>query len=182
MAIPYYFGGCESEIPDHVCNPCEGQEKGRISSVAFIEKSFVFTDPSSPAEWAAGIANRDIFLINSVTGSTDGGTAVTGPGYGRQATKFLGYDFTSNYRDPNYTQNADFYDGIKNSSAYKYAYWTETQVHISDNPVSTVPKSPVTEEINSDVVWDVDVAWNQSSVMRPYPAPPGVVDQCINVG
>lgn len=181
MAV-YYFGACdETAIPDHICDPCEAQEKGRVSSVAFIQKNFAFTDPSNRAEWVTGINNRQIFIIPTVTGSADGGTAVTGAGYGRQATKFLGFDFTANFRDPNYAQNADFYDGLKNSSNYKFAYWTQSLVHITENPVSVVPKNPVTEEINSDVVWDVDVAWNQDSVMRPYPAPSSIIDECYNV-
>jgi hypothetical protein len=165
MAV-YYFGACdETAIPDHICDPCEAQEKGRVSSVAFIQKNFVFSDPSNPAEWVAGINSRQIFVIPTVTGSFDGGTAVTGSGYGRQATKFLGFDFTMNFRDPNYTQNPDFY----------------FSPHISDNPVSVVPKNPVTEEINSDVVWDVDVAWNQDGVVRPYPQPANIIDECYNV-
>lgn len=180
MAV-YYFGGCESEIPDHICNPCETQESGRIRSVAFILKSFTFTNPANPTEWNAGIANRSIFIIPEVTGSADGGTPVTGPGYGDQSTKQLGIDFTANFRDPNYTQNADFYDGLKNSRAYKFAYRTGSQIHISDNSVSISPKNPVTEEINSDVTWDVDVAWSQKSVMRPYDTPNGVFDECFSV-
>lgn len=180
MAV-YYFGGCETEIPDHICNPCETQEAGRIRAVAFILRSFTFTDPSNRAEWVTGINNRSIFIIPEVAGSTDGGTPTTGPGYGDQATKTLGIAFTSNFRDPNYTQNADFYDGLKDSRAYRYAYKTGTQIHITDSAVSVTPKNPVTEEINSDVTWDVDVSWSQKGVMRPFDAPTGIFEECFSV-
>lgn len=180
MAV-YYFGGCETEIPDHICNPCETQEAGRIRSVAFILRSFTFTDPSNRAEWVTGINNRSIFIVPEVTGSTDGGAPVTGPGYGDQAEKNIGINFTANFRDPNYTQNAEFYEGLMNSRAYKFAYRTGSQIHITEGAARYSPKNPVTEEITSDVTWDVDVAWSQKGVMKPYDVPTGIFDECFSV-
>lgn len=178
----YYPAGCESQIPDHVCDPCEAREKGRIGSVAYIKKEFEFTDPSNPEEWRTGIEAGDIIIIPEVTGSFDGGSEVEGPGYGRQATSLIGYNFTSNFKDPNYKNNCDFYNGLKNSRAWRYAYVTETQVHLTTNPVVSIPKNPVTEELNSDVVWDVTVKWSDSNLPCPFPKPAGIFDECFSVG
>jgi hypothetical protein len=101
MAV-YYPSDCEVEIPDHICDPCETREKGRIGSTAFIKTSFEFTDPSDPTEWQTGINAGDIIIIPEVLGSFDGGTEVEGAGYGRQSTSLLGYNFTANFKDPNY--------------------------------------------------------------------------------
>lgn len=173
MAV-YYPSDCEVEIPDHICDPCETKEKGRIGSTAFIKTSFEFTDPSDPTEWQTGINVRDIIIIPEVLGSFDGGTEVEGPGYGRQSTSLLGYNFTANFKDPNYKGNCDFYNLLKNSRAWKFAFKTETQIHITTNPVQVIPKNPVTEELNSDVVWDVTVKWDDQNLPCPFDEPAGI--------
>lgn len=180
MAV-YYPSGCEVDIPDYTCDPCEALEKGRIGTAGFIKTSFEFTDPSNPTEWQAGINSKDIIVIPEVVGSFDGGTEVEGPGYGRQATKLLGYNFTSNFRDPNYKRNVAFYNLLKNSRNYRYFYVTETQVHITDNPVSIIPKTPVTEDLNSDVAVDVTVKWDGNDMPLPYDAPAGIFGTCFTV-
>ena len=180
MAV-YYFGGCDTEVPDHICDPCADLVEGRVDGAAFLAPGFEFTNPSSHAEWAAGIANKQIRIIPEVTGSFDGGTPQTGPGFGRQATRTLGYDMSSNFRDPNYINNADFWDGMRAARGWKYVWKVDTQIHISDNAVSVTPKNPVTEDLTNPLVWDVDVTWQQKGVARPYDAPPNVFGVCINV-
>lgn len=170
----YYPGSCNVSVPDHYCNDCETPEKGRVSSVAFIKDSFDFIDPSDPVEWQAAIANKDIIIIPRTNGSFDGGAEVESTGYGRQATKLTGYNFTLTYNDPNYKLNADFYNAIKRSQNYRIAYVTESLVHISNVPVSTIPKNPVAEDINSDVVWNVTVKWADQDLPVPYDVPANV--------
>lgn len=179
MASIYYPSGCDTIVPDHFCDPCAEIEHGRVRSVAFIKSDFAFVDPTDPTEWEAGIANRDIIVIAEVLGSFDGGAAVEGSGYGDQQTKLTGYNFELSYKDPNYKQNADFYNAIKNSRAYKVAYRTETQVHISENAVSVVPRNPVTENLTDEVVWDVLVKFSQGDLPAPVNTPAGIF-QCFD--
>lgn len=179
MAI-YYPADCEQEIPDHICDPCEAREKGRIGDVAFIKDTFVFTDETNPTEWQTGINSRDIIIIPGVLGSYDGGSEVLGAGYGRQSESFIGYNFTSNFKDPNYKSNCLFYNLLKDSKNYRYAFKTETQLHITNNPVVVIPKNPVTEDLNSDVVWDVLVKWADRDVPCPIDEPVGIFD-CFTV-
>src|SRR4051812_40128414 len=173
MAV-YYPAGCEVEIPDHICETCGTEEKGRIRTAGFEKISHTFTDPSNPTEWRTAINNRDVIVIDGVIGSFDGGTEQEGPGYGSQATKLLGYAFTANFRDPNYVLNAAFYNGIKNSKAYRFFYVTDTRVHFSENAVSVIPKNPVAEDLTSDVVWDVTVKWQGKDLPEPFEKPDAI--------
>lgn len=180
MAI-YYPSDCEVEIPEHICDPCEAFEKGKIRAVAFIKKTFEFIDPTNPTEWRNGILAHDIIVIPAVIGSFDGGTEVLGPGYGNQSETVLGYDFTSNLRDPNYKSNCTFWNLLKASRNYKYAYKTETQIHLTNNPVTIIPKNPVTEDINSIVEWQALLKWKDSDNPCPFDAPAGIFDECFTV-
>lgn len=178
MAL-YYPESCANEIPDHVCDPCETREKGRVSSVAFIDNGFEFENIEDPNEWIAGIESGEITIIPAVVGSFDGGTEVEGPGYGRQSTILISYDFSANFRDPNYKSNCEYYNALKRSRTQHFAFVTETQLHYVDTPVSVIPKNPVTEELNSDVVYDVTVKWSSPDLPCPVNKPAGIFDECV---
>lgn len=172
----YYPSGCDTIVPDHLCNPCEETEHGRVRSIAFVKKSFAFTDITNAVEWQNGIASKDIIIIPEVLGSFDGGSPVEGAGYGDQQTKLNGYNFVLNYKDPNYKLNADFYNALKYSREFLVAYRTETQTHISTNAASVVPKNPVAEDLTSEVVWDVEVKFSQGDLPEPFDTPAGIFD------
>ena len=175
----YYPSGCDALIPDHICDPCEEIELGRIRSVAFIKNTFAFTDPSDPTEWEAGFAAGDIILIPQTKGNFDGGAEVEAPGYGDQATRLTGYNFQAQYQDPNYRLNCAFYNALKNSRQYKFAYRTQTQIHITDTTVQVIPKNPVQDDTTKEVVWDVIVKWSGSNLPCPYHVPAGILDECV---
>lgn len=170
----YYPSGCDAVVGDHYCNPCDAIEHGRIRSVAYIKTDFEFSDPTDPNEWIAGIQAKDIIIIPEVNGSFDGGSEVEGPGYGDQQTKLVGYNFQLTFNDPNYKNNADFYNAIKRSRNYRLAFRTETQTHITTNAVSIVPKNPVTEDLTSEVVWNVLNKWSEGDLPVPYDTPEGI--------
>jgi hypothetical protein len=177
----YYPAGCDEVVPDHICDPCEAVEKGRIGSGAFVKSSFEFTDISNPNEWRVGIESGDIIVLPEIIGTYDGGSEVESPGYGRQSTKLTGYNNVANFKDPNYKLNGNFYDKIKNSRAYKFAFATETQIHISENTVTIIPKNPVTDDLTSDVVWDVTVKWASAGLSVPNDIPAGIFGECFAV-
>lgn len=177
MAV-YYPSGCDALIPAHICDPCEAIELGRIRSVAFIKTSFAFVDPSDATEWETGFASGDIILIPQTKGTFDGGAEVESPGYGDFATRLTGYNFQAQYQDPNYKLNCDFYNALKNSRQYKFAYRTETQIHITNVGVQVIPKNPVQDDVTTEVVWDVLVKWADKDVPCPFDVPPGIFDAC----
>lgn len=175
----YYPANCTDDIPEHVCDPCEEREKGRISSATFIKKEFEFLDPSNPVEWRNGILAGNIIIIPQVIGSFDGGAEVEGPGYGRQVSSLIGYNFSSTFKDPNYALNCEFYNALKNSRSYRYGFVTETKVHLTTNPVVIIPKNPVTEDLNSDVVWEIIVKWSDKDLPCPFDKPTGIFEECF---
>lgn len=177
----YYPTGCDDLIPAHICDPCEAIEQGRVRSVAFIKNTFAFVDPSDPTEWAAGFASEDIILIPQTKGTFDGGSEVEAPGYGDQSTRLTGYNFQAQYQDPNYRQNCNFYNTLKNSRQYKFAYRTQTQIHISDTTVQVIPKNPVQDDTQTEVVWDVIVKWSGNDLPCPFDVPEGIFDECTAV-
>jgi hypothetical protein len=170
----YYPSGCDVELGEHYCSNCPTPEHARVRSVAFIKSGFEFTDPTSPTEWQTGIANKDIIIIPETNGSFDGGAEVEGPGYGDQATKLVGYNFSLTYNDPNYKENANFYNTLKRVNNYRVAYRTESQVHISNNTVSAIPKNPVAEDLTAEVTWNVQVKWADDDLPIPYDVPEGI--------
>lgn len=178
MAV-YYPSNCDDLVPEHICDPCEEIEGGRVRSIAFYKSSFAFVDPSDPTEWEAGFASGDIILIPQTNGTFDGGAEVEAPGYGDQVTRLTGYNFQIQYQDPNYRGNCNFYNTLKTSRQYKAAYRTGTQIHLIDSTVQVIPKNPVQEDPNSAVVWDVLVKWSGKDVPCPYDVPPGIFDACV---
>lgn len=172
----YYPSGCDTAVPDHLCNPCEATEHGRVRSVAFVRNSFEFVDPTDPTEWQTGINNKDIIIISEVLGSFDGGAPVEGAGYGNQQSKLTGYNFSLVYKDPNYKDNADFYNALKFSREYKVAWRTENLTHVSTNTVSVIPKNPVAEDLTSEVVWEVEVKFSQGDLAEPFATPAGIFE------
>lgn len=175
----YYPANCDELVPDHICDPCEEKEQGRVSSVAFIKTDFAFTDPSNPVEWTAGFVAGDIIMIPETSGTFDGGAEVLGPGFGRRMESLNGYNFGLQFQDPNYKLNCAFYNALKNSRQYTVAYATGSQIHMVNYPVQVIPKNPVQDDVNTLVVWDVLVKWAGADLPCPYDLPPGIFDTCV---
>lgn len=177
MAYPiYYPSGCASAVPNHYCNNCERPEHARVRGVAYIANDFDFINPSDPNEWAQGIADKKIIVIPETNGSFDGGSEVESTGYGDQQTRLNGYNFQAIYNDPNYKNNADFYNAIKNSRNYRFAYRTETQTHLTAVTVQPIPKNPVVEDLTGEVVWNVTVKWSDDDLPIPFDTPAGIFE------
>lgn len=170
----YYPSGCSTSVPDHYCDGCPVIEQGGIRSVAFIKEGFDFTDPTNPTQWQAGIASKDIIIIPNVFGDFDGGSPVEAQGYGDQATRLTGFNFQLTYNDPDYKNNADFYNAIKRSTVYRIAYRTQTLTHISENNVTVIPKNAVATELTSALGWNVLVKWSEGDLPVPYDTPAGI--------
>ncbi len=175
----YYPSGCEGEQPDHFCSNCSDIENGRIRSAAFVHTSWVFTDITNPTQWINGIAAKKIIIIPKTNGTFDGGSEVEAPGYGDLVTRLIGYNFTATFKDPDYGNNADFYNAIKGSREWKFAYRTSSKTHITEVPVQIIPKNPVAEDTTSEVVWEVLVKWTDEDLPVPFNTPAGIFE-CID--
>lgn len=179
MSLYYPSSTCGgSTIPAYNCNPCPNYEYGRIRSIAFIKNTFSFTNPESTSEWTAGIASQDIIVVWKTQGSYDGGATSEQVGFGDSATVNGNTTHTLIYKDPNYAENCDFYNGIKGSSEYTIAFRTSSQVHFAGAPVTITPKNVIADDINSVVVWEVLVKWTNPDSPCPYDTPSGIFDSC----
>lgn len=170
MTLVYKTCGGATAITKPVCEPCSTREHGRVRSIALIKKGTALADPTKTAEWIAGIEAGTIFIIPETTGTFDGGAPKEGKGYGNRKSTILGYDYVLNASDPNYKGNSPFWDTIKEQGDYLIAFRTETQVHISEEVVTITPKNSVEEDIESEVVWNVEIKWFQKKLMKPIDA------------
>lgn len=176
-----YYPGCDESVTDPSNSDCPTKELGDIRGYAFIHKDFTFADPTSTAEWTTGINARDIYVFNLGRGGLDI-TPNEQPGFGDEDTTVDGMEFLATIYDPQYKANWGFWDTIFRSKVYKFAYVTETQVHISENSVSIVPTAPIAEgEKKQAILWRIQIKWNQDANPQPYDAPSGVFDKAIAV-
>lgn len=181
MAYTYYptDSNC-GVLQPYQCRPCNIPELGRVSSIAIIDSSFVFLDPSNSTEWDAGILAGDIEVIWETQGLLDATTQEL-PGFGRRAFSNGGTTFNLTYFDPNTIRNVAFYNQLRNISDKTIAYVTETQVWLAGVPVTFTPKIPVQNDLLSQVNTEVAVKWISNNMPLPYDIPLGIFDACYAV-
>lgn len=182
--MSYYLpsGSCGGGvIPDYTCTACVTPEYGRVRSIAIIKKSYVATvmlAPSLDSTWTTGLSSGNLWSIYATQGSYDGGTTEERTGYGNQATYNGNTTHTLVYKDPNYSDNCDFYNALKLSSDYTIAYVTENFVHFSETVVTFTPKNSVADDIKSEVNWEVTCKWVNPDSPCPYTKPSTFFDSC----
>jgi hypothetical protein len=185
---------CADDIIDPECDPClGGVEHGRVRGAGYINKAYISTVqdaiddlvaaqkaiPLVPANVTAakaildtaiadGITGKVIYIIPETTGTFDGGSPVEGPGYGDRTSRFIGFNFGLAYKDPSFAANTDFYNTISRSTGWMFFWRTETLTRISNNPVTIIHKSPVQEDLNSEVVWEIEIKWTGKTQPKPY--------------
>ncbi len=179
MSVYYPGASCESEVPEHICNPCAEFEKGRVRAAAFIHKDYVATIKAAPDDtvaWQTGIEAKLIRIIPEISGTSNGGEKVSGAGYGDVKEKVTGRNFIVSYKDPNYKDNCNFYTEMEKSRAWYFAYKTETLLHISDKAISIFANNPTSENVEDDVTWNVEATWFQKSPICPVDTPDDIFD------
>ena len=167
--------------PDYSCNGCPTKEYGRIGSLAIIKTSYVSTVMSSPsldATWVTGLSSGNLYILPSTSGSYDGGTTEDQPGFGRQVSSNGNTTHTVVFKDPNYSENCDFYNALRNTTDYTLAYVTGSKVHFAEAVVTFKPKNPVADDIKSFVVWEVEAKWISDDSPCPYDIPPTMLTTC----
>jgi hypothetical protein len=151
------------------------KEYGRIRSVAFVKDTYVWTNIEDPAEWEAAIQNGDVVLIPKVHGSLAEPSEQVGPGYGDTTESILGFDFALTYYDPNYADNCDFYNALLYSQSWRLVYKSSSKGHATSKTVTIIPKPPIEDDLNAEVVWVVQVKWKDSQHACPFDFPASVL-------
>jgi hypothetical protein len=173
MSNLYYLYGCDGQLgANNYCDQCAEPEHGRVRGVAFVRYSFDFIDPTDRNEWLSAMASGDVIVVPMVRGVYDGGSPVLADGFGYKTKELIGFNNKLNYLDPIYQLNRDFYNTLmQQQGAWKFAFVTETQVHLIDVPVTISPLNPITEELSSTVSWSIDVEWGDIVLPRIYDKP-----------
>lgn len=173
-------------LPDHACDAClNDSEHGRVRAVAFILGSALETikaDPSTAATWQTAIDAGDAILIGPVSGTFNGGEAIEAAGYGDIQTRVTGYNNSVVYNDPSYKSNCAFYDALQRTTLYYAAFFTETQVHFSEKPVSVRVQNAVTDTVTDIMQWVATVNWQSTGLTCPTDAPVGITPKCAGAG
>ena len=180
MAGTYYGSTCDDNIVDPECTLCvDDYELSGIGSAAVIHKTYyptLIANPTSYAVWLAGIQAGHIKIIPNIRGEFDGGSPKYGQGYGRRVNTYLGAEYKGKLYDANYIENALFYDSIAPTSNWHVAITSETQVHISKNPVTFSPTNPITDDIQKAIEWVTEFTFQQQGLVIPYTYPAGIFD------
>lgn len=174
----YYSTECDN-IGNHVPSCCGDDELGRVRSYGFIHKSVmaaILADPTLTATWLTYIASKQIQIIPNSQGSF-APSEKTGPGFGSEAMKMMGYDNKLSVKDPDYTANNVTWNNLlKRSNRYYAFYCTETKIHFSERVVTVIPKTPVADDITGKMVIESDIVWSSQDMPVPYTIPENVID------
>jgi hypothetical protein len=176
------YNPCDDDIINPSCSPCGSMEVelGRVRGLCFVHESYypvLKADPENVDKWQDGIDQGKILVIPKTSGTFDGGSPVEIAGYGDTESQLIGFKFALAIKDPNLKGNTPFYNTIKKNSSYHVAFRTESLTRISDYPVTVIPKAPVEDDLNSAVVWNVDVKWSGEDQPVPFDTPEGIF-QC----
>lgn len=184
----YYSSDCEEDIPAHDCNPCGDKEFARVRSAGFVHAEYYDTlkaDPENPNVWAAGIADKKIIIVPETNGELAEASEKEGTGYGDNPSTLLGFDYELTFNDPNFITNCDHYSALLKSRKFHVIYRSSSQTYISPVPSTVIPKAPIANDINGEVVWVVKVKFSTTTkepIPCPFPTPEGVFDTCFIPG
>ncbi len=172
----YYSDACDDAIPVHNCSDCLDRENGRVRTAFFKKKSYTFSDITSVAEWQTAINNRDVIIIPYTHGDADGGTPNEGQGFGDAVSTYLNTAYIVNFFDPDLQSNRNFYNQLKRSRNYEFGFRTENYIWLYAGTAVALPKSPVADDLNSEVVWNVQVKITSSDEPSITEAPDVIAD------
>lgn len=182
MSLLYPASACNGgEDVVYQCNPCPIYEYGRIRSVAYVKRNYIDTLINNPTEtllWLNGTDSGDVIPIWETQGSYDGGSTTELTGFGDRATFNGNTTHVLTYKDPNYSDNCEFYNNKRNQTDYCFVYRTSSKVHFIDVPVTITPKNPVQDDINQVQSWEVQIKWTSPDSPCPVDMPQDVFDVC----
>lgn len=181
--MPGYVPGCTNTQVPYNCDKCPDTEAARVRHVAFIKDTYIDTiniAPTDISRWTGGInSNFDVIIIPDVHGELAEPSEVVGQGYGDKVEELLSFDNVITYFDRRYKDNCEFYNLIKEGGNYYMAYFTETQGHITPDPVTIIPKPLIPDDIGANVEWKVLAKWRNKTHPCPFDADAALFTSCF---
>lgn len=170
--MSYYPSDCDIDEVAYACANCdELVEHGRVRHAGSVKKDYIATllaDPLNPILWGAGILQGKIDLMPDVLGTWNGGVPKEGTGYGDQTSTIISFEHEVNFKDQRFKSNSAFYNRLAKSKDRIFFFVTETLVFFSTKAASFLPSSPVTENLEDKINFDVKVKWLENDILIPH--------------
>jgi hypothetical protein len=168
MSIIYRTCAEDGTIPDYIFDRCTDGEGAGVRGAAYIDKSLkaAITEENVASEtwWKQHIKSGKIQLVPRTRGTFDGGTKKTVTGFGKEKEKVVGKTFTAVVNDLNHTENEGFYKALENNyKNYIFSFRTESELRIATDVMTGLEvKDAVEEDIDSKVLWQANITWEQA--------------------
>lgn len=174
-----YYPGCALIIPDPSCSDCPEKELGRVRSLFLQSVNKTFLDYTNPAEWAAAIQARDVYVFPYTQGTFAMNETLT-QGFGNVEEDLDSYACVLALMEPNFAANRNFWNAMKKSHAFRVGWRTETKIYVSDIAATIIPKFKNDNDLKSKVIWDLGFKFTQEDIPKIIDMPVGVFDRCID--
>ncbi|MDR2003951.1 MAG: hypothetical protein LBQ74_13040 [Prevotella sp.] len=182
--MPIVYKDCEipGTIAEYLCNPCLTTEKGRVSGIAYINKSLkdqIDAESETPgvknieslAWWEEQIELNLIKVIPLVRGTYDGGTSNMVSGFGRINEIKSNKTHVVVVNDYNHTGNDVFWQEMENTAMNHILAWrTDKELRVATDVLESIEaKDAVEEDLNSAVLWQITNTWRQNGPKMNVP-------------
>lgn len=159
---------CSTPLIDYDQDVC-ANEPGRIIAIAAIRTDAYATisaDITTASTWQTQIDAGKIKVIKNVRGDKPKSADVPIDGFGRQASKSINRDHTSNITFADIIGNEDFWNILNYDSGHHYFYYTQGQrIWDTGNNVANWDGDSVVEEgLNTIVVGQATMTWSNQDV------------------
>ena len=155
-----------ADITENNCSVCD-IELGRVRKLALVQSSFfqqLIDDITNVSLWDLGRTLGKIFVYPEVQGEFDGGNPVTVRGFASNEDIEVAKQYTIELREPNYIGNREHFNDINGSRQF-YAIWaTETLMYASTRPIYLSVKSPVSNDLKNEIVWQMTLKWTSQEL------------------
>jgi hypothetical protein len=163
MGYETIYGCAADSDAVHICHDCpEGidAESAGTRRGGFIKKDYLATiaaDPLAVAGWTAGIAGGNITILPELRGAFDPGDPKELKGFGDRKVTYGPRDMKWTFDDPVYYENYAFYNEISRRKNEVPFFVTSSVLHLFDTVGSMKAKNPITENLDDEVTWNVEV-------------------------
>jgi hypothetical protein len=153
-----------------------------VRSAFFIKQGFAFSDPTSTLEWQTAINNGSVIIIPFTNGEIPMPSPKVIPGYGDTTEQLINYEFTAKFNDPNFVSNTAFYNSIAGQRTWLLGWRTSSQCYITPVTVTIIPMYTVPDDLQSKLVWAVQMKWISNQFPVPFNVPETIFDSCFELG
>ena len=171
---------CVTTLPEKICNDCTPAESGRIRACGLGKKGsydrMSLIDIQDPAVWAQEVVDGNVWIIKKVTGSYDGGTATTKPGYGSDSVITSGIVHTATFKVQWSCEDYDFYNALIKVKGLELYFASELHLQYSLTTANFFVKAMIEDTLESTREYEITATWSVFNMPICIDLPPIVFD------